>query len=50
MDTLVSIILFAHAHYAKFIADSLGSILKQSYSSLEVIVLGDGSLDLVRSL
>jgi glycosyltransferase involved in cell wall biosynthesis len=51
MDTeLVSIILFAHAPYAKFIADSLGSILKQSHGSLEVIVLGDGSKQLEQAL
>ncbi|HYQ97647.1 MAG TPA: glycosyltransferase, partial [Candidatus Nitrosocosmicus sp.] len=51
MDTpLVSIILFAHAPYAKFIPSSLGSILKQSYSSLEVFVLGDGSRELEQAL
>jgi len=51
MDTpLVSIILFAHAPYAKFIPDSLGSILTQSYGSLEVIVLGDGSKELQQAL
>lgn len=51
MDTaLVSIILFAHAPYAKFIPESLGSILAQSYSSLEVIVLGDGSKELEQAL
>jgi glycosyltransferase involved in cell wall biosynthesis len=47
---LVSIILFAHAPYAKFIAGSLGSILKQSYGSLEVFVLGDGSKELEQAL
>ena len=40
---LVSIILFAHAPFAKFLPVSLGSILSQSYTSLQVIVLGDGS-------
>jgi glycosyltransferase involved in cell wall biosynthesis len=51
MDTaLVSIILFAHAPYAKFIPTSLGSILKQSYGSLEVFVLGDGSRELEEAL
>ena len=51
MDTaLVSIILFAHAPYARFIPGSLGSILKQSYSSLEVFVLGDGSKELEQAL
>src|SRR5829696_9068901 len=51
MDTpLVSIILFAHAAYAKFIPSSLGSILKQSYGSLEVFVLGDGSRELGQAL
>jgi glycosyltransferase involved in cell wall biosynthesis len=51
MDTpLVSIILFAHAAYAKFIPSSLGSILKQSYDSLEVFVLGDGSRELEQAL
>jgi glycosyltransferase involved in cell wall biosynthesis len=47
---LVSIILFAHAPYAKFIPGSLGSILKQSNSSLEVFVLGDGSKELEQAL
>src|ERR671919_3190872 len=42
-NPVVSIILFVHAPYARFLADSLGSILAQSYSSLELIVLGDGS-------
>jgi glycosyltransferase involved in cell wall biosynthesis len=51
MDTaLVSIILFAHAPYAKFIPGSLGSILKQSYDALEVFVLGDGSRELEQAL
>ena len=39
----VSVILFVHAPYARFLSESLGSILGQSYQSLEVIVLGDGS-------
>ena len=47
---VVSIILFAHAPYAKFIGDSLGSILRQSYTSLEVVVLGDGSQELQAAL
>ena len=47
---LVSIILFAHAPYAKFIPGSLGSILKQSYDSLEVFVLGDGSKELEQAV
>src|SRR5918995_1257426 len=47
---LVSIILFAHAPYAKFIPGSLGSILKQSYGALEVFVLGDGSRELEEAL
>ena len=46
----VSIILFAHAPYAKFIPGSLGSILKQSYGSLEVFVLGDGSKELEQAV
>jgi teichuronic acid biosynthesis glycosyltransferase TuaG len=41
--SLVSIILFAHAPYAKFLPSSLESILKQSYPYLELLVLGDGS-------
>lgn len=40
---LVSIVLFAHAPFARFLPESLKSILGQSYSKLEVIVLGDGS-------
>src|SRR6185503_8005251 len=38
-----AIILFAHAPYAKFLVSSLESITAQSYSSLNIIVLGDGS-------
>lgn len=40
---LVTVILFVHAAYAKFLDQSLGSILKQSYSFLEILVLSDGS-------
>jgi len=40
---LVSIILFAHAPYARFLPYSLESILEQSYRHLEVLVLTDGS-------
>ncbi len=43
---LVTIILFAHAPYAKFLPSSLESILGQSYSRLEVLVLTDGSEDI----
>ncbi|HXG51578.1 MAG TPA: glycosyltransferase [candidate division Zixibacteria bacterium] len=46
----VSIILFAHAPYAGFIPESLGSILNQSYRELEVIVLGDGSRELEQAV
>ena len=42
-NSLVSIILFAHAPYARFLRDSLGSILTQSYLLLDVNVLSDGS-------
>src|ERR1044072_6214107 len=42
-DSAVSIVLCAHAPYARFIPDSLGSILAQSYGSLHVHVLSDGS-------
>jgi len=48
--SLVSIILFAHAPYAKFIPGSLGSILNQSYRLLEVFVLGDGSKELEQAI
>src|SRR6185503_19383141 len=41
--SVVTIILFAHAPYARFLCESLGSILSQSYSSLDVAVLSDGS-------
>ena len=41
--SVVTIILFAHAPYARFLRESLGSILSQSYSSLDVAVLSDGS-------
>jgi glycosyltransferase involved in cell wall biosynthesis len=43
---VVTIILFAHAPYAKFLPVSLNSIVNQSYSSLEVIVLSDGSTEI----
>lgn len=44
-SAVVSIILFAHAPYARFLRHSLGSILTQSYGSLDVNVLSDGSED-----
>ena len=44
-NPLVTIILFAHAPYAKFLTCSLESILHQSYRYLEVLVLTDGSDD-----
>ena len=42
-NPLVTIILFAHAPYAKFLTCSLESILRQSYRYLEVLMLTDGS-------
>jgi glycosyltransferase involved in cell wall biosynthesis len=42
-NPVVSVILFTHAPYAKFLPLSLNSILQQSYPNLEVLVLGDGS-------
>ncbi len=44
----VSVILFAHAPYARFLPDSLASILAQSYRSLELIVLSDGSDEIAK--
>jgi glycosyltransferase involved in cell wall biosynthesis len=44
-NPLVTIIVFAHAPYAKFLTCSLESILHQSYRYLEVLVLTDGSDD-----
>jgi glycosyltransferase involved in cell wall biosynthesis len=49
-EPIVTVILFVHAPYAKFLAQSLGSILRQSHSSLEVIVLGDGSVEVERAV
>jgi glycosyltransferase involved in cell wall biosynthesis len=46
---LVTVILFAHAPYAKFLGTSLTSILDQSHRRLEVLILGDGSAE-VRSV
>ena len=43
--SFVSLILFAHAPYAKFLPSAMESILKQSYPHLELLVLGDGSDD-----
>ena len=46
MDSpLATVILFVHAAYARFLPQSLASVLGQSYSSLEVIVLSDGSTE-----
>jgi glycosyltransferase involved in cell wall biosynthesis len=47
-NPLATIILFVHAPYAKFLPYSLGSILRQSYRDLEVLVLTDGSDDVRR--
>jgi glycosyltransferase involved in cell wall biosynthesis len=44
-EPLVTVILFVHAPYAKFLSQSLGSILKQSYPTLEVILISDGSIE-----
>ncbi len=49
-DPIVTVILFVHAPYAQFLPQSLGSILRQSYLSLEVIVLGDGSVEVARAV
>jgi teichuronic acid biosynthesis glycosyltransferase TuaG len=42
-NPVVSVILFAHVPYAKFLSSSLESIIKQSYPHLQLLVLGDGS-------
>lgn len=42
---LVTVVLFAHAPYAKFLPFSLESILNQTHGGLEVLVLTDGSSD-----
>ena len=42
-NPVVTIILFAHAPYAKFLTCSLESILCQSYRCIEVLMLTDGS-------
>lgn len=47
---VVTVILFAHAPYAKFLTSSLESILNQSYQSLEVLILGDGSAQVRESV
>ena len=49
-SAVVSIILFAHAPYARFLRHSLGSILTQSYGSLDVNVLSDGSEDVRKAV
>ncbi len=49
-EATVSIILFAHAAYSRFLRDSLGSILSQSYPALEVIVLSDGSSEVAKTV
>lgn len=47
--SLVSVIVFTHAPNARFLAACLGSLARQSYPSVEIIVLSDGS-DAVRSV
>src|SRR5215475_1978092 len=47
---LVTVILFAHAPYARFLRSSLESILNQSYQALEVLILGDGSREVRESV
>ena len=49
-SAVVSIILFAHAPYARFLRHSLGSILTQSYGALDVHVLSDGSEDVRKAV
>jgi glycosyltransferase involved in cell wall biosynthesis len=49
-EPIVTVILFVHAPYAKFLEQSLGSILGQSHSALEVIVLGDGSIEVAKAV
>ena len=46
---LVTVILLVHSAYARFLPESLGSVLNQSYSSIEVIVLSDGSAAVVEA-
>ena len=47
---LVTIVLFAHAPYANFLTTSLESILNQSHRQLDVLILGDGSLEIGASV
>jgi len=47
---LVTVILFAHSPYARFLRSSLESILNQSYQALEVLILGDGSREVRESV
>lgn len=46
IQSATTIILFAHKPFANFLSDSLASLVNQSYSSLEVIVLSDGSQEI----
>jgi teichuronic acid biosynthesis glycosyltransferase TuaG len=43
-NELISIIMPAH-NAAKFIGDSINSVLKQSYSNWELLIINDGSTD-----
>jgi glycosyltransferase involved in cell wall biosynthesis len=42
-DASLSVVVFAHAPYAKYLAACLNSILSQSRPPMEVVILSDGS-------
>src|SRR5260370_15598088 len=49
MDGLVSVVIATH-NYGHFLGESLDSVLAQTWSDLEVIVVDDGSTDQTRAV
>jgi len=49
MGGLVSVVMPSYARQAKFLANALESVLGQSYSALEVVLVSDGSNEILQA-